>query len=251
MEKWSLQHGRRGATRPLFSRRACREAQTSLYGGASSFRLRASRLARCSLPRGRYCPPRHTQDLSTGFVSNHRLPASAGTGSQPARLKRPRSAFACHPGLPAAAGAQQRSRLSASSSPRWFGAFQSRRHRRGDRRGGGASSPPRVCGLTRSMWCPPLVSLKDLSCKTQPLERPGLILFAWEQVLQWYVSEGDHVDEFDRVCEVQSDKATVLPLPALRLTAQQETRCCGPAPCYGTCFSLDSEVPESIWAQLP
>ncbi|KAJ1476172.1 single hybrid motif-containing protein, partial [Baffinella frigidus] len=29
------------------------------------------------------------------------------------------------------------------------------------------------------------------------------------EVLQWFVSEGDHVDEFDRVCEVQSDKATV------------------------------------------
>ena len=29
------------------------------------------------------------------------------------------------------------------------------------------------------------------------------------EVMQWFVKPGDSVDQFDKLCEVQSDKATV------------------------------------------
>ena len=36
-----------------------------------------------------------------------------------------------------------------------------------------------------------------------------LLFLAEVEVLQWFVKEGDKVKAWDRICEVQSDKATV------------------------------------------
>ena len=53
--------------------------------------------------------------------------------------------------------------------------------------------------LRSSMVLLPLIFLSDSKIETPP----------WKEILKWFVNEGDTINEFDPLCEVQTDKATL------------------------------------------
>ena len=61
------------------------------------------------------------------------------------------------------------------------------------------------------------------------------------EVLQWHVSVGDVVDDFDPLCEVQSDKATV----------EITSRYAGTIKKVGASLSLSLSLARSLARSLP